>query len=215
MNATLSESTASLQFGTVSAIDEAACRVRVRLDSLDNLRTDFLPVLRPKTLQDKHYSLPDIGEHVAVLLDPNGEEGVVLGAIFSEADMPPVSSVDKFHVKFKDEAEFEYDRAAHALTIKGGILTINVEAGSSVTIKAGESVTIDAPQSTFTGNVMVEGSLTFMQGMTGYGAPGAATATINGTLNATVDVAANGVSLVNHVHGGVQPGGSNTGKPNS
>ena len=209
MNETLSETCASLMFGTVSGIDEAACRVRVRLDCLDNLRTALLPVLRPKTLQDKHYCLPDIGEHVAVLLDPNGEDGVVLGAIFSDADMPPVGSVDKFHVRFKDGAEFEYDRAEHALNVKGGIVTINIEAGATVTVKAGEQVTVDAPQTTFTGNVLVEGSLTYMQGMTGYGG----STMIYGTVLATVDVIGNNISLVGHKHGGVQPGGGQTSQP--
>ena len=214
MNTTLSESAVTLQFGTVSAIDEATCHVRVRLDSLDNLRTAMLPVLRPKTLQDKHYSLPDIGEHVAVLLDPNGEDGVVLGAIFSTADMPPVSSVDKFHVRFKDGGAFEYDRATHALDVKGGVVTINVEAGASVTIKAGGQVTVDTPQTTITGNVLIEGSLTFMQGMTGTGGAGGGVAvTINGTLKTTQDVIANTVSLIDHIHSDVQPGGGKTGKP--
>jgi len=37
--------------------------------------------------------------------------------------------------------------------------------------------------------------------------------TLTGTLTASVDVIANGISLHNHVHGGVQAGGSNTGAP--
>lgn len=34
-----------------------------------------------------------------------------------------------------------------------------------------------------------------------------------GTITAAVDVVAAGISLVNHTHGGVQPGGAQTGKP--
>lgn len=37
---------------------------------------------------------------------------------------------------------------------------------------------------------------------------------INGTLELTGDVIAQGVSLVHHTHGGVMPGGGNTGEPN-
>lgn len=37
--------------------------------------------------------------------------------------------------------------------------------------------------------------------------------TLTGTLTASADVIANGISLVNHLHRGVQPGPSNTGKP--
>lgn len=37
--------------------------------------------------------------------------------------------------------------------------------------------------------------------------------TINGTVTVHGDVIANGISLCNHVHGGVEPGGGSTGKP--
>lgn len=37
--------------------------------------------------------------------------------------------------------------------------------------------------------------------------------TINGTVTVNGDVIANGISLCNHVHGGVEPGGGSTGKP--
>ena len=36
---------------------------------------------------------------------------------------------------------------------------------------------------------------------------------VNGKIEATGDIIANGVSLINHVHNGVQPGGANTGVP--
>lgn len=39
------------------------------------------------------------------------------------------------------------------------------------------------------------------------------TVKINGSLSVTGDVKAAGISLSNHLHGGVMPGGSNTGKP--
>jgi phage baseplate assembly protein gpV len=37
---------------------------------------------------------------------------------------------------------------------------------------------------------------------------------VNGSIELTGDVIAQGVSLVTHTHGGVQPGGGNTGVPN-
>lgn len=37
--------------------------------------------------------------------------------------------------------------------------------------------------------------------------------TVNGQINATGDIIANGISLINHVHGGVETGINNTGKP--
>lgn len=117
MNETFNEAAPTLKFGTVSAVDEQTMRVRVRLPDLDNLRTDWLPVLTRKSLRDKDYWLPDIGEHVAVLLDANGDDGVVLGAIFSDADTVPVVSRNKWHRRFIDGTTIEYDRETHKLRI--------------------------------------------------------------------------------------------------
>ena len=45
------------------------------------------------------------------------------------------------------------------------------------------------------------------------GGSGGATATFTGDINASGDVTAGGISLQTHVHGGIQPGGSDTGAP--
>ncbi|MET5517675.1 Gp138 family membrane-puncturing spike protein [Citrobacter freundii] len=59
-----------------------------------------------------------------------------------------------------------------------------------VEVAAGGAVTITSPQITLNGPVQVNGSIT-----------------------STGDQTANGISQVNHTHGGVQSGGNNTGKP--
>src|SRR5260370_5931168 len=46
-------------------------------------------------------------------MDLRDEDGAVVGAIYSSADVPPVNSADKFHLAFKDGAHFDYDRVAH------------------------------------------------------------------------------------------------------
>lgn len=191
MNETFNEAAPTLKFGTVSAVDEQTMRVRVRLPDLDNLRTDWLPVLTRKSLRDKDYWLPDIGEHVAVLLDVNGDDGVVLGAIFSDADTVPVVSRDKWHRRFDDSAELEYDRASHTLTVRGGIQKVIVEVGETILLKAGTKVTIDAPEAECTGNLLVNGKLTYQGGMAGSGGAGAA-AVIAGNVQVDGNVDASG-----------------------
>ena len=114
---TRGESAPTLRFGFVTALDEALCRVRVQFPDLGGLTSYWLHVLRPKTHRDKHYCLPDVGEHVACLLDGAGEDGVVLGAVFGERDQVPVAGVDRHHVRFADGTVVEYDRAAHRLSI--------------------------------------------------------------------------------------------------
>lgn len=114
---TFLEAAATLKFGFVTALDEQLGRVRCRIPDMDDLETWWLPVLHAKTHRDQHWHLPDVGEHVAMLLDARGEVGVVLGAIFSQRDAPPVNTVDKHHVRFADDTWVEYDRAAHKLTV--------------------------------------------------------------------------------------------------
>lgn len=75
-----------LYFGIVSATDPATCRVRVTLEELDQLVTDFLPVMQSASRTDKAYSLPDVGEHVVCLMDENAEAGVVLGCVYNKED---------------------------------------------------------------------------------------------------------------------------------
>lgn len=194
MSETLQEFGASFKFGTVSAVDAKTCRVRVRLPDYDNLRTAWLPVLQAKTLRDKHYHLPDLGEHVVVLLDGRGEDGVVLGAVYSSADTPPVASGDKHHVRFDDGAEMEYDRASHQLTVKGGIQKVVVEVGADILLKAGAKVTIDVPETEVTGNLLVKGKLTYQGGMAGSGGSGAAAA-ITGNVQVIGDIDATGTIM--------------------
>ena len=71
-----------------------------------------------KTFGDHDYHMPDVGEHVACLIDAHNEEGVVLGAIYSAADPAPVADQDKRHLSFKDGTKIEYDREAHRLTVE-------------------------------------------------------------------------------------------------
>ena len=172
------------QTGIISDIDETSVRVRVTLPECDNLKSNWLAVLQRNSQDNKDYWLPDMGEQVEVLLDNNGEDGVVLGAVYSTVDTAPVASRDKRYVQFSDGAAFEYDRSTHQLTINGGLDKIVIE------VKAA-AVTVDAPMSTFTGNVTVMKKLTWLGGMAGSGGIGNA-ATITGNVNVIGNVQASG-----------------------
>ncbi|WP_044180924.1 phage baseplate assembly protein V [Phytobacter massiliensis] len=119
------------QTGIISDIDETTVLVRVTLPECDNLQSNWLPVLQRNTQDNKDYWLPDMGEQVEVLLDDNGEDGVVLGAVYSTVDTAPLASRDKRYVHFSDGAAFEYDRQSHQLTINGGIEKIVIEVKES------------------------------------------------------------------------------------
>lgn len=104
---------ASLRMGIVRDQDASVGRVRVSFDEFDQMLSYWLPIVVAKTQDDKFYWLPDLGEQVVCLMDERDEDGVVLGAVYSQADTTPVQSSDKFHLGFKDGSAMEYDRAAH------------------------------------------------------------------------------------------------------
>ncbi len=73
---------------------------------------------------------------------------------------------------------------------------------------------VDAPTSTFTGAVTIEGVFTFLAGLVGSAASGAA-ATITGTINFVGQLFSNGKRIDDsHTHNGVQPGSGNSGNVN-
>lgn len=79
---------------------------------------------------------------------------------------------------------------------------------------ASDSFTVDSPQSTFTGALTVQGLFTFLAGLVGSAASGAA-AVITGAVNFIGALTSNGKDISSsHTHKGVQPGSGNTGDVN-
>ncbi|AYH06320.1 phage baseplate assembly protein V [Pectobacterium parmentieri] len=190
----------SRRIGTISAVDEVHVMVRVRLPECDNLRTAWLPVLQHNTQNNKDYWLPDIGEQVEVLLDDNGEDGLVLGAIYSAADVPTLSDKDKRAVTFADGAHIEYDRRTHTLTINGGVQHIEISSGTDVVVNA-QRVTINAPETTVTGKLLVQGQFTYESGMSGSGgASFSGDVSVSGNVSASGSVMDTGGNSNHHSH---------------
>jgi len=139
--------------GIVVAVDEQTARVRVQMPDLDNVVTNWLPVVHHKTNQDKAYWLPDVGEYVVVAFDQEGNysDAYVLGAIYNDQDTVPVAIVNQFFVRFQDGTTIADDRQAHSFTIICvGSITINTS--NNITITAAN---IDISAS---GNVIIQGA---------------------------------------------------------
>jgi phage baseplate assembly protein gpV len=154
----------AFRVGIVQQQDAAHAKVRVVFPDYDELVSWWLPVIFAKTQNDKAYWIPDVGEQVVCLMDLRDEAGAVLGAIYSNADVPPVNSADKFHLAFRDGTSVDYDRAAHVLDLKfqdhgeikydGGAhaLTMSLPAGATFNLTAsGAQVEIDT-----SGNVIIK-----------------------------------------------------------
>ena len=88
----------AFRVGIVQQQDAARAKVRVVFPDYDEVVSWWLPVIFAKTQNDKTYWLPDVGEQVVCLMDLRDEAGAVLGAIYSDVDLPPVNSADKFHL---------------------------------------------------------------------------------------------------------------------
>ena len=73
----------------------------------------------------------------------------------------------------------------------GSETEVRLKSSGEISLKSPVKVLIDSPQAEFTGNVLVQN-----------------------TLTAVTDVIGGGKSLKTHTHGGVQPGGGNTTPPN-
>mgnify|MGYP001597348823 FL=1 len=139
----LQEQQATYKTGVVSETDPNAVTARVRFEDLDGLETAMIPVGQRKTLEDKDYWMPDVGEHVACLMDANLEDGVILCAIYSRGVVPPITDPDKRHIRFKDGTSIEYDRRAHRLSIEC-VGDVEVIAQGDVTVQASGNADVQA-----------------------------------------------------------------------
>ncbi|MCP3923327.1 MAG: phage baseplate assembly protein V [Desulfobacterales bacterium] len=102
-----------IRVGIISEVKGGNVRVMI-----NDVSTHELPVLFPKTQDDKFQFMPDIGEQVlCVFLPFDVTQGFVIGSMFSGVDSAPVEGSSKAHIKFKDNAILEYDRDSHKLTI--------------------------------------------------------------------------------------------------
>lgn len=217
----------NFKIGEVSSINPVKCTARVIFDDENSMVSYDLPIMQRNSYGNCDYQMPDIGEDVLCLFRSDGfEDGVIIGSFYSGEVTPPESNADRRTVVFKDGTRICYDRAAHTLTVtiagteivfdqqKGSItvpdsVTVNC---TTATIHASKSVTIDAPDTFFTGNITVQGLIAGQGGFTVTGGGGVVAncdIQLNGTLTATGDVVASGISLNSHTH--TAPHGETTG----
>lgn len=217
-----------IKIGEVSSVDYARGTARVVFDDDDSVVSFDLPVLHTNTYANKDYGLPDPGEDVLCIFLPSGpEEGFVIGSFYAGEITPPESNKNRRTVVFSDGSRVCYDRAEHKLTVTldGTEIVFDRQNGSitvpqavtinctTATVNASESVKLDTPKTDVTGVLNVTGLITGMGGLSVSGGRGGASIScagnmnLNGTIAATGDVTAGGVSLQGHTHTG-DSGGS-------
>jgi phage baseplate assembly protein V len=209
-----------IKLGEISSIDPGRGTARVVFDDEDGLVSYDLPVLQRNTLKNHDFVMPDIGEDAIVLFFGEGQEdGVIIGSIYAGEVTPPESTENRRTVVFDDDTRVCYDRQEHKLTvtIEGTEIVFNRQDGSitvpnavtinctTATVNASSSVTLDTPKTDITGVLNVTGLITGKGGLAVSGGGGAAV-TVSGNMNlegqidASSDVVAGGISLMNHKH---------------
>ncbi|MBK9083232.1 MAG: phage baseplate assembly protein V [Rhizobiales bacterium] len=137
----MSEAYRSAQFkrGVVVENDPKKGLSRVRFEDEDDVSSYWLAWNMPAAGGSKVYNAPDLGSQVNALVDRHGEDGVILGARYSEADAPPTQNGKLMKALMEGGLDFEYDKASGSLTLKlpAGL---TIEAGS-VSIKGPVAVT--------------------------------------------------------------------------
>jgi len=124
--------------GVVESVYPETGKVRVTFEDqgAEGVRSWEFQVLQRKTLRDKDYWMPDIGEHVVCLQLPYGpSEGFIVGAFYSTEDIPPVKTQSKRHVSFSDGSWVEHDTATHSMRVKS-VGNVVLESDVKVTIRA-------------------------------------------------------------------------------
>ena len=92
-----------LRFGIVSQINLVLAQARVNFAD-DESTSYWLPIIQSKTMKDKFFVMPDVGEQVACLMDENSEDGVILGAIYSSVDLPAVTSEKQISLNLENSS---------------------------------------------------------------------------------------------------------------
>ena len=175
-----------IRFGVIAAVQMKPPRVQVKTGELT---TAWLPWLALRAGTDREWAPPTVDEQV-ILLSPSGQlaNGIVLTGVFSD-HIPANGDRPGLHRRtYADGTVIEYDSVAHHL---------------NATLTEGGTTNLVSP-----GGINIIGPITHQGDYTQTG-----NQTVTGTVTVSEDVLAAGISLVKHTHGGVMPGGSQTGAP--
>jgi phage baseplate assembly protein V len=126
-------------------------RVRVQFPDQANVLSWWLPVQVMKTMNDKDFWQPDIGEQVSVVMDEWDENGIVTGGVPSTVDSAPsgLTPADRY-TQFSDGTIIHYNTSTHQLQVTlgaGGQMALTQPSGGSIELDSSGNVEIQAASS--------------------------------------------------------------------
>lgn len=113
-----------LRFGIVTKINPIQAQARVLFEDDESI-SYWLPVMQTKTLKDKFYIMPDIGEQVVCLMDKNSEDGVILGSIYSSEDAPVITNEKQMAINLDNNSNINIDKETNTLTLTFKNINLN------------------------------------------------------------------------------------------
>ena len=175
-----------IRYGTVTSIFPEKGTIKVTFEDI-NIPSVEIPVLQGRTDGTKHYSFPKIGEVGICIFPENTFNGFYLGSGYDEATPIPNGAGEGIEITvFNDGTIISYDENNSKLYIN---------CNNKIEIVA-QNIKITCPKTEIIGDIDVTGIID-----------------VKGSVNASKDVTANGISLKTHLHSGVKAGGDNTGGP--
>lgn len=184
-----------IRAGTVKCVDLENARVKVEIGALV---TDWLPFPSIAAGKDRTWRAPSVGEQVLVL-SPSGEmaAGFVGGSYYTKTNAAPASEDTVVRTTYRDGTVVEYDTSAHRLTatVKGDV-SITATGGLAAIVAGNATVQSDATLTLKGVSIVLDGPVS-----------------ASSTITAEDDVKAGEISLMKHVHDGVESGKSKTGIP--
>ncbi|WP_160175167.1 phage baseplate assembly protein V [Ruegeria halocynthiae] len=133
-------------------VDERGSQVRVQFEDNDQLISGWLDVVQRSTSGVKVFTRPKVGSQVVCQMDANREAGVILGAVYSDADPAPAGNEGTVHFEMPDGSTVIWE---------GGAFTISHASGIVLSIAGGKLVV--------QGDLEVQGAVT-VTGSTTLGA---------------------------------------------
>ncbi|MCG7518851.1 phage baseplate assembly protein V [Ruegeria sp. Ofav3-42] len=112
-------------------VEGRGSQVKVRFEDNDQVISGWLDVAQRSTAGMKVFTRPKPGSQVACLLDANRESGVVLGALYSDADPAPAGGDGTAHFEMPDGSTVIWE---------GGTFSINHASGIVLSISGGKLV---------------------------------------------------------------------------
>lgn len=144
-----------LRFGNITEILPESGYARVTfLD--DGIVSAPLQFLTKSALKDKDSFTFDINEQVAVLMDENSVEGVILGAIYNDGTKPSEGvSPGVYRMSLENGSFVEFNRGENKLTVNFSEGEVNVTA-SAVSVNADSALVVAETVSVEATSVTVE-----------------------------------------------------------